>query len=516
MDRRRDVSSRSGKKSNSRRREPDSIKKKRKRNLEDREEGRRREKRTYASEYRSRPSRDTHRKKRPAYIDDEVFEKSGFNDIENKKSIRSDDNNISRDIEHNSETTKRNKSLRHKKRLTLKNIKRGILVVLGVIIVYIAYILIGFFNNVQIDDSFAATNPSRGESVNILLLGTDIGDVNQTDNQSLKRTDTIMLLNYNPNNKKTQVVSIPRDTLVQMNGQNMKINAVFQNGGNASVSSVVEDMLDITINYVMDIDYEAFRQFIDAIGGIDMEIEYNMDYDDDGQNLHIHFTKGTTEHLDGQKAEEFFRWRKNNDGTGFATGDIGRIENQHKFLQKVVDKCKSPTILFKAPKILNAVATNMTTNMKGSKMVRYGLGIMRSMKNGINMTTIAGTPQYINGISYLIYDESANAELIASLKGSSSDDDDELSRKKASVLILNCTNTSGLAAQTKSKLASAGFENIEVDNGSSLDKSKVMTKYDNLQQEVMEILPKVKESEGKSSDYPKYDVVIMLGQDYIE
>ena len=501
MDRKRNVNSRSGNRQNPRRREPDSIRKKRKRSPENIEDVIRKDPRKHQKEHR----------RRPAYIDDEVFERSGFNDIENKnsrvvnkKSIDKEDCNIS------------NKASKHNKKLTFKNIKRGLLVLIGIIIIYIIYILFNFFNSVQIDDSYAATNPSRGDSVNILLLGTDIGDVNQSDNQSLKRTDTIMLLNYNPSSKKTQVVSIPRDTLVQMNGQNMKINAVFQNGGNASISSVVEDMLDITVNYVMDIDYEAFRQFIDAIGGIDMEIENTMDYDDDGQNLHIHFTKGTKEHLDGQKAEEFFRWRKNNDGTGFATGDLGRIENQHKFLQKIVDKCKSPIILFKAPKIFNAVSTNMTTNMKGSKMVRYGLGIMRSMKNGINMTTISGTPQYINGISYVVYDKSANVDLINSLNGSGSSNDEELSRKKASVLILNCTNTSGLAAQTKAKLASAGFENIEVNNGSALDKSKVMTKYDNLKQEVMEVLPKVTQSEGKSSDYPRYDVVIMLGKDYIE
>ena len=65
-----------------------------------------------------------------------------------------------------------------------------------------------------------------------------------------------------------------------------------------------------------------------------MYIERDMDYDDDAQDLHINFKAGETVHLDGKKAEEFFRWRKNNDGTGFADGDLGRIRNQQAFIER--------------------------------------------------------------------------------------------------------------------------------------------------------------------------------------
>ena len=108
--------------------------------------------------------------------------------------------------------------------------------------------------------------------------------------------------------------------------------------------------MNIKINYIVKIDYNAFREIIDAIGGIEMKIERNMIYDDEGQNLHINFKAGEIVTLDGKKAEEFFRWRKNNDGSGFANGDLDRIENQQKFISKVVDKCTSPLILFRVPK----------------------------------------------------------------------------------------------------------------------------------------------------------------------
>ena len=398
-----------------------------------------------------------------------------------------------------------------------KKILIGIAVPLCLIIGFVIVSAVTFLGNVKNTTDCEAVNPSRGEAVNILLLGMDIGDVNQTGNYDVKRTDTIMLLNYNPKTNKTKVVSVPRDTLITINGSNAKINAAFPNGGNKLIKEKVEDLLDITINYVMDIDYGAFRGFIDAIGGVDMPIERDMIYDDTEQDLHINFKAGTTVHLDGQKAEEFFRWRKNNDGTGFPTGDLGRIENQQKFLQKVVDKCKTPLIVFKVNKILKVVASNMKTNMPGSKMLYYGVKILFSMKNGIDMTMLGGTPQYIGGISYFVYDKASNAELIESLSSgaSSSSGDKELAVKDAKVMVLNCTNVNGLAANAKTKLAQAGFSNIDTGNGNTTEESTVVTEYSNLKDTVKDVLPSVSKSiDQPSSNYSDYDVVILLGNDY--
>ena len=156
-----------------------------------------------------------------------------------------------------------------------------------------------------------------------------------------RRTDTMMVLNYNPSTKKAQIVSIPRDTMIEVDGaigengnsqKYWKMNAAYAIGGDEEVTNQIEDILEIQINYLVKIDYNAFRNIIDAIGGVEMYIDQDMYYDDDGQNLHINFKAGETVNLDGKKAEEFVRWRKNNDGTGFANGDLDRIENQQKFI----------------------------------------------------------------------------------------------------------------------------------------------------------------------------------------
>lgn len=205
--------------------------------------------------------------------------------------------------------------------------------VITFIIVFIVYIFL-FLGKINKNDMITPTTVSMNKPVNILLLGTDIGDPSQPNNNKIKRTDTIMILNYNPKSKKLQVVSIPRDTLIEVNKKNYKINAAYAIGGEKRVKAEVENLLNISINYIARIDYNAFREFINSIGGIKMQIERNMIYDDEGQNLHINFKKGEVVNLDGKKAEEFFRWRKNNDGSGLANGDLDRIQNQQNSYQK--------------------------------------------------------------------------------------------------------------------------------------------------------------------------------------
>ena len=72
-------------------------------------------------------------------------------------------------------------------------------------------------------------------------------------------------------------MSIPRDMQVVENGKSYKINAAYQKGGDEKIKQVVENMLNVNINYITRLDYNAFRQFIDSIGGIDMPIERDMD-----------------------------------------------------------------------------------------------------------------------------------------------------------------------------------------------------------------------------------------------
>ena len=250
------------------------------------------------------------------------------------------------------------------------------------------------------------------QPVNILLMGVDIGDGENSSDRH-KRTDTIMLVNYKLSENKVNIISIPRDTLIQIKGKNEKINAAHVLGGVPWVIECIEQLLEVKVNYYGKINYEGFRSFIDAIGGVEVAIERNMNYDDPGQNLHIHFDKGEIVHLDGKKAEEFFRWRKNNDGTGLALGDLDRIDNQNILVDKVLNKLTSAAIIPKIPGILEILPEYIETNMDGKEILKYGLSLKNITTDNISIKTIKGDLQYVDGVSYFIYDEKKNKDIAA-------------------------------------------------------------------------------------------------------
>ncbi|MDF2884674.1 MAG: putative cell envelope-related function transcriptional attenuator [Clostridiaceae bacterium] len=371
------------------------------------------------------------------------------------------------------------------------------------------------------DSKSVKTKPVKNDSpVNILVSGVDIGDPSLKGSNIPKRTDTIILMNYNPDNDEINIVSIPRDTLIRINGKNEKINAANAIGGQDMLIQSVEQLFDIDINYYGKVDYEGFDKIIDTIGGIDVVIKQNMNYDDASQNLHIHFKKGEKVHLDGKKAEEFFRWRKNNDGTGLADGDLGRIENQHEFIGKVVDKFKSPLIMTKIPSILSTVSKYSETNMQPEEMIKYAYLISKTDKSKITISTIKGDPVYVNDISYFAYNEKSNTELLRKIHGDNSSSVNTSGsaneyRKSLKIQVLNGTNINGLAKEYADKLKQKGYTNIVTGNGTKTIKSKAVLygadkEYtDIIKQDVG--LSNVEISQQKNENF---DIIVILGEDY--
>lgn len=366
------------------------------------------------------------------------------------------------------------------------------------------------------DENIESIKPSGKEPVNILVLGVD-GITDNIDKNEPKRTDSMMLMNYNPVNKNINIISIPRDTLISINGNKHKINEAHAFGGVGYSIDAVEKLLDLNINYYAKVDYAGFRQIIDSIGGIDMQIENNMDYDDEGQDLHIHFKKGDVVHLDGQKAEEFFRWRKNNDGSGLPEGDLGRIKNQHIFVEKVIEKFKSPAAIIKIPSLVSTAKRHTETNMSINEMFKYGILFAKNNKNNIKMTTLKGTPEYINNVSYFIYDERLNKELLASLYGFGADNRANIDKSNIKIQVLNGTDKNGLASGVKDDLQKKGYTNIVIDNNSSkVDKTEISV-Y-NLDKSVLPEIKSefdIKNIKLVSNEKSNFDIIVILGEDYV-
>ncbi|ENJ9655861.1 LCP family protein [Clostridium botulinum] len=416
------------------------------------------------------------------------------------------------DIKKKKKTSKRKKS----RSLKIIIILFSFIILLGILGYFY---LLGFTNNSKLGEGKINTKKAEaGEPVNILVMGVDIGDPGSKEASDPKRTDTMLVVNYNPKTKNINMVSVPRDTRVTMNGKKIKINSAHAiNGVNGSISAV-ENLLGIEINNYAKIDYEGFRKVIDAIGGVEMDITRNMNYDDPSQNLHIHFQKGTTVHLDGKKAEEFFRWRKNNNGTGFADGDLGRIENQHKFISKVVEKVKSPSIIPKIPNILSTIPDYVETDMSPEEIIKYGYAVTKGDKSSINMITLQGEAKYIGNVSYFIYDREKNRDIVYTLKAggtSQKDNNTEIDKSELKIKVLNGTKVNGLAADCERKLKEMGYSNIVTGNGERRDFTKVRLKKDSsISTGEIENYLNIPNIEKNIQSDENFDIIILLGKDF--
>ncbi|MBN7572943.1 LytR family transcriptional regulator [Clostridium sp. 2-1] len=395
--------------------------------------------------------------------------------------------------------------------------------VLGIISLIITFVIVSMVSGVyalmkvESKSMPSGASVSFNQPVNILLLGMDIGDPKQVNNQSIKRTDTIIVANYNPQTKSIRIVSIPRDTLININDRNVKINSAYAIGGYPKIKSEVENLLNININYIVKVDYNAFREIIDAIGGIEMKIDRNMIYDDEGQNLHINFKAGETVTLDGKKAEEFFRWRKNNDGSGLANGDLDRIENQQKFISKVIEKCTSPFVIFRAPKIITALGDNVETNLSPTDILGYGFKFIGIKKENVTMATVSGTPKTINGESFLIVDKNENKDILSSLTSSSVSNKsaEGVAKDDIRIKVLNATKINGLAAKVAKELSDAGYTKVDTGNTELSDKSEILSNdADKLKTIKQDLNIKENDEKENKKEYKDYDVIIILGKDF--
>ncbi|BDR65029.1 LCP family protein [Clostridium tetani] len=396
-----------------------------------------------------------------------------------------------------------------------KNRAKGIFLILLLLIATTAsffYFYLLSFSEGKSEKSPPVISKS-GDPVNILIMGVDIGGI-ESDNEP-KRTDTIILMNYNPKNKKINIVSIPRDTRVVINNNWQKINNAHAIDGVNGLINSVENLLKVNINYYAKLNFKGFRSLVDSVGGIDMEIAQNMYYDDASQNLHINFKKGEKVHLDGKKAEEFFRWRKNNDGTGLAEGDLGRIKNQHLFIEKFIAKVKSPSTIARLPIMLSTLPKYVETNMEPNDIVKYAYNFLRVEKSDMQIRTLKGEAKYIGKISYFIYDENGNRDIISMFRGGTSESSYNINEEDIKVEILNGTNVNGLAATIGKKMKAKGFSNVSVGNTNQSKESKIIAS--GLDKKTLKSISKelgIKNVENSSLRDRGRFVKVIIGEDF--
>lgn len=206
----------------------------------------------------------------------------------------------------------------------------------------------------------------------ILVVGTDT---------SSNSTDTMMLVSYDITNQKATVMSIPRDTLVNAFGtsRHTRLNSVYAaygggEDGMAALTYEVSELVGFVPDYQMFVQWELVGLMVDAIGGVEYDVPYHMEYDDPAQDLHIYIEKGL-QTLDGAHAMQLVRWRKNNPGvsSGGGTGsDLNRLKVQQGFLKAVLKKLLSIGTVTRVNELARLLSENITGNLSLENLCWFG------------------------------------------------------------------------------------------------------------------------------------------------
>lgn len=355
-----------------------------------------------------------------------------------------------------------------------------------------------------------------------LIIGTDVGwPGKETPSTEETRSDTLILAIVNNKSGNVNLLSIPRDSYVQIAGKQGydKITHAHAIGGTEMTIDTVEDFLDLDIDHYVEINYDGFVKLIDAVGGVDVDVEKRMRYVDPTQDLVIDLQPGL-QHLGGNDALGYVRFRHD------AKADIGRIQRQTKFIKEFYAQLSKPGMLTKVPSIAKILPQYAATDMAPQEILAYAMHFADYNKSGIHSSFIDGRPVMIDEISYWEPDLTKMQETISAMLSDNFDKpapgpegvtSGGITAEKSNlrVTILNGAGTPGIAKTLADKLAASGYIIVKTDNADSF--SYVTTKIisnaprANLTGLINELPGAVLEKNPSPDD--DADVVIIMGQD---
>ncbi len=260
------------------------------------------------------------------------------------------------------------------------------------------------------DEAIAWQNlrfPQLTRPVNILVLGAKVltSDLDGGPHPELGyhalvnsfegRTDTMLLLRFDPGSRKLAVLSIPRDTRAHIQGQGeTKINAANYYGGPALAARTVSDLLGgMPIDRYVRVNVQGVEKLIDALGGVKIHVPKDMKYTDHSQHLYIDLKAGE-QRLDGEQALQFLRFRYDQ------YGDIGRIQRQQMLMRAVIEQALKPQTLARIPQILQVIRENLDTNLSVEEVAALAGFAAGKDREQVQMLLLPGDFSGTEGVSY--------------------------------------------------------------------------------------------------------------------
>lgn len=238
------------------------------------------------------------------------------------------------------------------------------------------------------------------EPFSVLVLGVDEREGDKG------RSDTMIVLAVNPTLQSTKMMSIPRDTYVDIIdlGIKDKLNHAYAFGGIEMSLATVEHFLDIPIDYVVQVNMESFKDIIDAVGGV--AVHNSLDFTVD----HFSFPEGEIK-LKGEEALAFVRMRYDD-----PRGDFGRQDRQKQVVHAILREGASITSLLNYKGIFEAIGKNVRTNMTFDEMVEVQKNYRDAAKSVEQIGFEKGEGTRMNGIWYYITDPAELEEVKTELR----------------------------------------------------------------------------------------------------
>jgi polyisoprenyl-teichoic acid--peptidoglycan teichoic acid transferase len=372
--------------------------------------------------------------------------------------------------------------------------------------------------------------------VSILIMGLDYRD---WEGEGPSRTDSMMLVTMDPVSRTAGMLSIPRDLWVNIPGFGYgKINTAYylgelydlEGGGPGLAVETVQELLGVDINYYAQVDFAAFETFINQIGGIDVDIPYEITVDPIGPHNTVTLAQGV-QHLDGPTALAYARNRET-----FGS-DFDRADRQQQVVMAVFDQATSlgalPKLLANSPTIYNNLRSGIHTNLTLKEIISLAWTVAQIPKENIkkgligpNEVTISVSP---DGMDILLPDMDAvravRDQVFATTSGIApaatayvSNPEELRQAESATVSVLNATTTPGLASETTDFLNSKGINVTVTGNAEEQSDTTVIIDYTGKPYTVQYLVELL--GIQPNSIYSRYDpnsqvdIAILLGADW--
>ncbi len=356
--------------------------------------------------------------------------------------------------------------------------------------------------------------------VNILIMGIDaVPEAEGNPARAFEgRTDTMLLVRVDPIEKTANVLSIPRDTQVYVGGLGYtKVNHANMEGGPELAAQTVSSNLDgVTVDRYIRISTQAFRELVDLLGGVEVNVPVRMRYTDLTQQLEIDLQPGV-QILSGAQAEQFARFRSD------ALGDVGRVQRQQQLLRALKDRLTSPTTIPRIPQAVQIVQTYLDTNLTLDETLALADFALQLDRDAFRMVILPGrfSMPDESRISYWVINQTEKARIMRDFFAVNSVSSEPVQRTYTNmrIAVQNATDDPRTGSRVVRYLRSQGFENVYLISDWAEDEaeSQIIAQSGDLQgAQIVESLLGVGRVVSASTGEISSDLTLRIGMDWYE